>query len=272
MPTCSGCGDAGKELKFANYPNRGRLWFCGLKCQQKFHLGDHVPAVMRTERKHISINAIVEAVVDHRTLAVTFIPYGLSFVDVNIMQYRDGPEKMDYDQARFDMLSEMLAPITREDGMTYYAICHIDITDVKDGIIRAVVHVPHACNFDKDTLMAICEGDEGKLLNLSKVMTGMADRKMSDATMETYVPEASKYVGRAPMHLHLKKGAFTKDLKRQHLLKGKATRIPEKTIKKVLHSKSTSKLERKRAQFAENARHWNHHHGHRGGGGSESTK
>jgi hypothetical protein len=259
MPTCIGCWE--RETKnFADYPKQGRLWFCDLDCQKKFHLGDRdeIPAVMRSNVKHVSINAVVESVLDHRTLTVTFIPYGLSFVDVTIMQYR---EDMEYDKDRFEVLSEMLAPVVREDGLTYYAICHIDITDVVDGKIRGVVRVPHACKFDEDTLMVICQ-EGGKLLNLSKLMTGMADRKMSDATMESYRPEASKYVGdrnsRPPMHIKLVPGRFTRYVKQHHMMKGKENRIPEKAIQRVLHSKNASTHVKREAQFAENARHWHH--------------
>jgi hypothetical protein len=267
MPTCSGCWEKQTE-NFADYAKEGRLYFCDVECLKKYHVGVHKPLVQSPEQKHTCINAIVEEVVDHRTLSVTFIPYGLSFVHVNIMQYREGVEDIDYDQDRYDVLSEMLDPIVREDGLTYYAICHIDITDVKDGNVRGVVIVPHGCRFDEDTLMAICP-EGGKLLNLSKVMTGMADRKMSDATMETYRPEAENYVGdkhapqryRTPMHIKVVPHRFTNYAKSHHLMKGKANRIPEKAIQHVLHDPRASTHVRREAQFAENARHWNHHHG-----------
>jgi hypothetical protein len=208
----------------------------------------------------MSINAVVENVVDHRTLVVRFIPYGLQSVRLSILQYRDAKEPMQYDEERFLVLSAMLDPVTDADGMRSYAILHVDATAVVGDALQSVIHVPHDCEFDETTLMAMCN-EGGRFLNLNKVMTGMVSRKVSDATLETYVPEAAKYVGK--LHLEkLKQGAFTEDLHRAHLLKGKEKRIPERVIQHVLHSKKTSKLERERAQFAENARHW--HHGGRG--------
>ena len=57
--------------------------------------------------------------------------------------------------------------------------------------------------------------------------------------------------GQAPMNLDLKKGALHKDLgvPEDEL-------IPQKKLSKALNS--NSELERKRAQFAENAKHWQH--------------
>jgi len=53
------------------------------------------------------------------------------------------------------------------------------------------------------------------------------------------------------MKLHLQKGALHKDL---GVAEGE--KIPEVKIQRALHSKS--KKLRKRAQFAENAKHWHH--------------
>jgi hypothetical protein len=269
MPTCTGCGKPGDDLKFADYPKKGRLFFCNQKCQNKFHVGE--PKVMSSQQKHICINAVVEWVIDHQSLAVRFIPYGLEPVKVRILQYLNGDQEMEYNAVQYRFLSAMLDPREGEDGQKYYAICHVDVGSLIMGKIEAVVHVPHQCEFDENTLMVRCS-EGGKVINLSKVMTEMtfennADHAITDSGLDEYKPEARKYVSRdrPPMHLHLKKGAFTKQLKQQHRLKGKATRIPESTIKKVLHSKKTSKLERERAQFAENARHWHH------GGSHHST-
>lgn len=54
-----------------------------------------------------------------------------------------------------------------------------------------------------------------------------------------------------PLNLHLKKGALHKEL---HVSEG--SKIPHDKLKSALGSKSP--LERKRAQFAENASHWHH--------------
>ena len=53
------------------------------------------------------------------------------------------------------------------------------------------------------------------------------------------------------LDLKLKKGALHKEL---GVPQGK--KIPEAKLQKALHSKNS--LTRKRAQFAENAKHWNH--------------
>ncbi len=56
---------------------------------------------------------------------------------------------------------------------------------------------------------------------------------------------------RKPLHLHLKKNALHEDL---GLAKG--TPIPMKMLSKAKNSRSP--LERKRAQFAINAKSWSH--------------
>ena len=54
-----------------------------------------------------------------------------------------------------------------------------------------------------------------------------------------------------PLDLHLKKGALHKEL---HVKQGE--KIPKDKLAKALGSKSP--IEKKRAQFAENASKWNH--------------
>lgn len=54
-----------------------------------------------------------------------------------------------------------------------------------------------------------------------------------------------------PLQLHLKKGALHKTLGVKS-----GEKIPDSMLQKALHSKSP--LTRKRAQFAENAKKWNH--------------
>jgi hypothetical protein len=56
---------------------------------------------------------------------------------------------------------------------------------------------------------------------------------------------------RKPLDLHLKKGALHKELGVKS-----SQKIPHDKLAKALHSDSP--LERKRAQFAENASHWHH--------------
>jgi hypothetical protein len=269
-------------MDFADYRKQGRLYFCNQLCQDKFHIGPRVLWSMNSNERHICVNAVVEGVIDHQTIAVRFIPYGIQPVVVRIMEYRDDEMELEYDDIRFRFLSAMLDPQSGADGMRHYAICHVNIATVEAGLIHAVVHVPHGCDFNEYNLMVTCpeEADGqpgGRIINLSKVMTemtfeGYGDHPLTDEGLDRYTSKGESYVGRVmrkegpqrkgvkrpPMNLHLKKGAFTKQLKQQHKLKGKATRIPESTIQKVLHSKKTSKLERRRAQFAENARHWHH--------------
>lgn len=58
-------------------------------------------------------------------------------------------------------------------------------------------------------------------------------------------------MARKKMHLKLKKGALHKEL---GVSPGK--KIPDRLLTKAKHSKNP--LERKRATFAENAKHWSH--------------
>ena len=56
-----------------------------------------------------------------------------------------------------------------------------------------------------------------------------------------------------PLNLYLKKGSLHRSL---HIPQGQ--KIGEDRLRKVLSSSGSSTLEKKRAQFAENARHWHH--------------
>ncbi len=74
------------------------------------------------------------------------------------------------------------------------------------------------------------------------------------AAIEIEVHKDPKHLaegGEAPMDLHLKKGALHKELGVSD-----DERIPGKKLDKALDSDNP--LERKRAQFAENAKHWDH--------------
>lgn len=256
MPACSGCGDTDEDLKYADYADKGRLWFCGRDCQLRFQIGGGQQ--LTTAGKQSCVNAIVEEVIDHRTLLVRFLPYGRESIRITLLKYIDKYELVDEGDVRYRALSAMLDPVKGDNGMKYYAALRVDIASAASKSLQAVVHAPHDCEFDEDTLMVTCNAG-GALINVNKVMTAIIERSVSDAALKDYESEAQKYVGKSPIVIK-HPGAFTRQLKRQHLLKGKATRIPESTIKKVQHSKTASKLEKERANFAENARHWDHHH------------
>lgn len=268
-------------MEYADYKKRGRLYFCGLACQDKFHIGPRVRWDLRSNSRSLCINAVVEGVVDHQTIAVRFIPYGIQPVIVRIMEYRDDEMDLEYDDIRYRFLSALLDPQTGDDGVEHYAICSVNIATVEAGLIHAVVHVPQGSDFNEYNLTATLPEDDdgqptGTILNLSKLMTQMtadtyADHPLTNRGLDDYESKADSYVEaghyREPLDIHVKPHAFTNELKAEGKLRKGATRIPESTINRVLRSKKTSKLERRRAQFAKNARHWHHPGRSRSSGG-----
>jgi len=254
MPKCESCG--GKAGQSAVYPDGTERFFCNISCQKKAaSIGCHFG---EGEGREECINAIVLDVIDHKTLLVQFIPYGSGPVRIELLPY--DAERFEPEQ-RAKTLKEILNPVIL-DGEKKYTTIRVDVVDVHDNIPRTIVHVSHWCEFCEEHLKVHCVSPESAILNLNKFLVWVwVDHNVSEEDREELTEFADEHVGapyRKPLNLHLKKGAFTRYAKAHHMMRKGATRIPERTIQKVMHSKTSSTHAKRMAVFAENARHWHH--------------
>jgi hypothetical protein len=262
MPKCETCE---KEATLCALYDTGQRFFCSQECQTAQHvsIGCHAGGLMPGEREEC-MNAIVLKVVNWKTLLVQFLPYGSTAVEIELASFDSIDFEVDW-LYRANQLKEMLEPI-RIDNEKQYAVIRVDITKVVDNKPQAVVHVSHSCDFCIEHMKVHCIGPDADVVNLNKLVTFLnIDHSMSEETRGEKTAEAMQHVDgpyhgryKKPLNLHLKKGAFTRYVKAHHYMGKQATRVPKSAINKVLHSKTASTLEKRRAAFAKAARTWHH--------------